>query len=119
MGGGALHLVLPPLGNGGRFKISPLRPIPFAEMLYGGWQSPCTPQEREGMASFCCLVYLAGLVCLYTVLSFTLGLKGALLVFGAVHLSSGLLLVAVCWGEIWGDIPARMERTVGFLERAP
>jgi hypothetical protein len=41
-----------------------------------------------------------------------LGLKNMLLVFGAVHFGCLLLLLAVCWSEVWADVPTRMAKEV-------
>jgi hypothetical protein len=61
------------------------------------------------MGSVVAAAYLGALVCFYTVLGATLGLKVTLLIFGATHLGCALLLVGVCWGELGAPLPAELE----------
>jgi hypothetical protein len=49
-----------------------------------------------------CAAYFIGLVCLYAGLSYIFGLKIALVLFGAIHVSCFLLLLVLC--------PARPNR---------
>jgi len=65
--------------------------------------------DEESMISVASVAYLAGLVCLYAWLSAWLGVKGTLLIFGAVHIGCALLLLVVCWREMKPPLPAGME----------
>lgn len=64
------------------------------------------------MVPCCYVTYVTTFVCLYAVLGLMLGLKNMLLVFGAVHFGCLLLLLAVCWSEVWADVPTRMAKEV-------
>jgi hypothetical protein len=54
-------------------------------------------------------VACASFICLYAVLSYTLGLKVALLIFGAAHFGCALLLLVWCWSDIWDTAPVEKE----------
>lgn len=53
--------------------------------------------------------YFMGLICLYAVLGYALGLKIALLLFGAIQVSCLLLLLVLCWNEPVPRAPTAVE----------
>jgi heme A synthase len=54
-------------------------------------------------------VYFMGLICLYAVLGYALGLKIALVLFVAIQVSCLLLLVVLCWNKPLPRAPTAME----------
>ncbi len=64
------------------------------------------------MTSLFYVTYLAGLICLYAVLGYTFGLKITLLLLGAVHGGSLLLLLALCWRDRWSTAPVDLQEAL-------